>query len=72
MCRARQVTVSCPVFVSARALQLHDGMRDTDEEDPSKPRPVRRPPKKQTTATEYEVPWQHLKDAERDRHRHVC
>jgi hypothetical protein len=48
-------------------------MRDSDEEDPNKPRPVRRPPKKQTCAIEAgELPWSHLrKDHDRDHHRHV-
>jgi hypothetical protein len=50
-------------------------MRDYDEEDPSKPRPVRGPNKKGTNAAEEAeaLPWRHLrKDVDHDRHRHVC
>jgi hypothetical protein len=48
-------------------------MRDYDEEDLNKPRPVRPKKKKWTTAAEAEgLPWSHIKDDERDHHRHVC
>jgi len=48
-------------------------MREFDDEDPKRPRPVTTP-KKRTNPLEASegVPWAHLrKDAERDRHRHI-
>ncbi len=47
-------------------------MRDYDEEDPKKPRPVG-VTKKRTNPLEGSegVPWRHLKHDDRDRHRHL-
>jgi hypothetical protein len=53
----------------------HRVMRDYEEEDPGKPRPVHNKRRfKRTTNTEASEgdQWSHLrKDNERDRHRHV-
>jgi hypothetical protein len=51
-------------------------VRDYEEEDPGKPKPVSNKKRfKGTTNREAAEadPWSHLrKDGERDRHRHVC
>jgi hypothetical protein len=47
-------------------------MRDYDEADPKKPRPVRLPKKGSNAFESAEAaPWRPLKDLDRDRHRHV-
>lgn len=47
-------------------------MRDYAEEDPKKPRPVAVPKKGTNTLEGSEaMPWRHIKDEERDRHRHL-
>ena len=51
-----------------------DAVRDYNEEDPGKPRPVRAERHRRTTDTEAAEadPWAHLRrDGERD-HKHVC
>jgi len=58
-------------FGIAPAPLLH-AMRDYDEADPKKPQPVRTPKKGSNAFESAEVaPWRPLKDADRDRHRHV-
>lgn len=47
-------------------------MREYDEEDPKKPRPVLTRKKGSNAFESAEsAPWQKLKDLDRDRHRHV-
>ena len=62
-------------FGLERAHPMHSQrrvMRDDDEQDPKKPRPVT-VPKKGTNALEgtEAAPWRHLNGADRDRHRRV-
>jgi len=50
-------------------------VRDYDEEDPKKPRPVPDQRARRTPAVEAteQAPWSHIrKDADRDHQRHVC
>jgi hypothetical protein len=60
-----------PDLFSAHVMQPVSAMRDHDDER-KKPRPVRSA-KKGTNASEAAeaLPWHLLKDADRDRHRHV-
>jgi len=47
-------------------------MRDHDQEDPKKPRPVGAVKKRTNPLESAEgIPWRHLKDDDRDRHRHL-
>lgn len=47
-------------------------MRDYDEQDPKKPRPVKVQKKAPSSQEALEAtPWRHIKDMDRDRHRHV-
>jgi hypothetical protein len=49
-----------------------DVMRDQDEQNPKKPRPLAVPKKGMSSLEALEAtPWRPLKDADRDRHRHV-
>jgi hypothetical protein len=67
------VTASCLVFFSGTCdAFLVDAMRDYDEEDPKKPRPVTSARKGDNAleAQEYGV-GPGRKDNDRDRHRHV-
>ena len=64
------MTASCLIFFPAReSHRLTGAMRDN--EDPKPPHPTR-PPKKGANALEAsEGLPRHVKDADRDRHRHV-
>jgi hypothetical protein len=47
-------------------------MRDYDEEDPKKPQPVQVAKKRTNPLEAMEgIPWRHIKDDDRDRHRHL-
>jgi len=75
--RRNRVTAFPPGFFSGRerAHRMHSQgrvMRDDDEHDPKKPRPVTVPKKGTSSLEDAEVaPWRHLKDPDRDQHRQV-
>lgn len=66
------MTARCLVFFSAPRVHSTRVMRDYDEEDPKKPRPVVTRKKGSGSYEAAEAaPWKPLKDSDRDRHRHV-